>query len=43
MASGSDGSAERKPPVSTGGNRLIWLAIIVAVGLILAYAAGMLR
>ena len=31
----------------TGGvrasNKLIWLAVVVAVGLILAYAAGMLR
>jgi hypothetical protein len=26
-----------------GGNKLIWLAVIVAVGIILAYAAGMLR
>jgi hypothetical protein len=28
---------------SGGGNKLVWLAVIVAVGLILAYAAGMLR
>ena len=26
-----------------GGNKLIWLAVIVALGIILAYAAGMLR
>jgi len=26
-----------------GGNRIIWLAIVVAVGMILAYAAGLLR
>ncbi|MFN2635903.1 MAG: hypothetical protein ABR585_02600 [Gemmatimonadaceae bacterium] len=26
-----------------GSNKLVWLAVIVAVGLILAYAAGMLR
>ena len=26
-----------------GGNKIVWLALIVAVGLILAYAAGMLR
>lgn len=30
-------------PPATGGNKLIWLAVIVALGLILAYAAGMLR
>lgn len=28
---------------SGGGNKLVWLALIVAVGIILAYAAGMLR
>ena len=28
---------------SGGGNKLIWLAVLVAVGLVLAYAAGMLR
>ena len=28
---------------TAGGNKLIWLAVVVAVGLILAYAAGMLR
>jgi hypothetical protein len=28
---------------SPGGNKLVWLAVIVAVGIILAYAAGMLR
>lgn len=28
---------------SGGGNKIVWLAVIVAVGLILAYAAGMLR
>jgi hypothetical protein len=26
-----------------GGNKLVWFAVIVAVGIILAYAAGMLR
>ena len=26
-----------------GGSKIVWLALIVAVGLILAYAAGMLR
>lgn len=26
-----------------GGNRLVWVAIVVVVGLILAYAAGLLR
>ena len=31
------------PTRSPGGNRLIWLAVVVALGLILAYAAGMLR
>jgi hypothetical protein len=30
-------------PESRGGNKLIWLALLVAIGLILAYAAGMLR
>ena len=28
---------------SAGGNKLIWLAVLVAVGIVLAYAAGMLR
>jgi hypothetical protein len=28
---------------SGGGNRIIWIAIVVVVGLILAYAAGLLR
>jgi hypothetical protein len=28
---------------SGGGNKIVWLAVIVAIGLILAYAAGMLR
>jgi hypothetical protein len=28
---------------SGGGNKIVWLAVIVAVGIILAYAAGMLR
>jgi len=45
------GNTEGKPPFEvvsparprSGGNRLIWLAIIVAVGIILAYAAGVLR
>jgi len=27
----------------TGGNKLVWLAVIVALGIILAYGAGMLR
>ena len=47
----NEGNTEKKPPFkvvapagpSSGGNRLIWLAIIVAIGLILAYAAGLLR
>ena len=26
-----------------GGNKLIWLAVLVAIGAVLAYAAGMLR
>ena len=30
-------------PPATGGNKLIWLAVIVALGLILAYATGMLN
>ena len=42
---------EGKPPFEvveparsrSGGNRLIWLAIVVLVGMILAYAAGLLR
>jgi hypothetical protein len=29
--------------VNAGGSKIVWLALIVAVGLILAYAAGMLR
>jgi hypothetical protein len=28
---------------SFGASKLVWLAVIVAIGLILAYAAGMLR
>lgn len=28
---------------SPGGNKIIWFAVIVALGIILAYAAGMLR
>ena len=28
---------------SSGGNKLVWLAVIVAVGILAAYAAGMLR
>lgn len=28
---------------SSGGNRIIWLALLVAVGILLAYAAGVLR
>jgi hypothetical protein len=51
MVPESDGNDERKPPFKvvaparpkSGGNRLIWLAIIVAIGMILAYAAGVLR
>lgn len=27
----------------SAGNKLIWLAILVAVGIVLAYAAGMLQ
>lgn len=46
-----EGDGGRKPPLkvvspsgrSGGGNRLIWTAIVVAVGLILAYAAGLVR
>ncbi len=51
MDAEKEGNAEEKPPFkvvaparrNSGGNRLIWLAIIVAVGMILAYAAGLLR
>jgi hypothetical protein len=28
---------------STAGNKLVWFAVLVAVGVVLAYAAGMLR
>jgi hypothetical protein len=28
---------------SRGGNKLVWLAVVVALGIVLAYAAGMLR
>ncbi|MFL5544146.1 MAG: hypothetical protein ACJ792_05545 [Gemmatimonadaceae bacterium] len=28
---------------STAGNKLVWLLVIVALGVVLAYAAGMLR
>jgi hypothetical protein len=28
---------------SSGGNTMVWLAVVVAVGIVLAYAAGMLR
>ncbi len=31
------------PARAAGGGKIVWLALIVAVGLILAYAAGMLR
>ena len=31
------------PTGSVGSNKLVWLAVLVAVGIILAYAAGMLR
>jgi len=31
------------PTRSAGGNRLVWLAVVVVLGLIFAYAAGMLR
>jgi hypothetical protein len=34
---------EAQPPRSTGGNRMVWLAVMVAVGILAAYAAGMLR
>jgi hypothetical protein len=27
----------------SAGNKLVWLAVIVAVGIVLAYAAGMLQ
>lgn len=51
MAGEGEGEEEHKPPFEVveparttgGGNRLVWLAIVVAVGLILAYAAGLLR
>lgn len=46
-----ESQGEGKPPFKVvestrprrGGNRIIWLAIVVAVGMILAYAAGLLR
>jgi hypothetical protein len=28
---------------TAGGSKIVWLALIVAIGIILAYAAGMLR
>jgi hypothetical protein len=28
---------------SSGGNKLIWFAVIVAVGIVLAYGAGLLQ
>jgi hypothetical protein len=28
---------------TSGGNKLVWLAVIVALGIVLAYAAGMLQ
>ncbi|MDP9200610.1 MAG: hypothetical protein M3P26_01585 [Gemmatimonadota bacterium] len=28
---------------SSGGNKLVWLALIVALGILLAYAAGVLQ
>ncbi|MDP9204195.1 MAG: hypothetical protein M3P12_01910 [Gemmatimonadota bacterium] len=28
---------------SPGGNKLVWLAIVVALGILAAYAAGLLR
>jgi hypothetical protein len=28
---------------TSGGNKLVWFAVLVAVGIVLAYAAGMLR
>ena len=31
------------PTQSPSGNRIVWLAVMVAVGIVLAYAAGMLR
>ncbi len=30
-------------PAKSGGSRIVWLAVIVALGILLAYAAGMLR
>ncbi|MEO7822471.1 MAG: hypothetical protein ABIS15_02605 [Gemmatimonadaceae bacterium] len=46
-----ESEGEGKPPFKVvkstrprrGGNRIVWLAIVVAVGMILAYAAGLLR
>ena len=51
MAGESEKEGGAKPPFKVvkpartpgGGNRLIWIAIVVVVGLILAYAAGLLR
>ncbi len=51
MEAERESQAEGKPPFKVveparprrGGNRIIWLAIVVAVGMILAYAAGLLR
>ena len=51
MAGADDDQGETKPPFkvveptrpSGGGNTIIWIAIVVVVGLILAYAAGLLR
>ncbi|HXG72171.1 MAG TPA: hypothetical protein VNJ04_16290 [Gemmatimonadaceae bacterium] len=31
------------PQKRAGGSRIVWLAVIVALGILLAYAAGMLR
>jgi hypothetical protein len=51
VADGIDPGGEQKPPFKVveptrkgrGGNRLIWIATVVVVGLIMAYAAGLLR
>jgi hypothetical protein len=42
-APGSQFEVVSDQPRSPTGNRLIWLAVIVALGLILGYAAGMLQ
>ena len=40
---GSSYKVTDRGDASRGGNKLIWLALIAAIGLILADAAGMLR